>query len=311
MAQKETPSMMERLQAIDRRWIFLFIMLAVVIPLAFDLTIDEVATPEVQAIYDRIEELPPGSNVLLPFDYGPESEPELQPMADSYVRHLCRRKQKLFFMCLWATGQAQTLKTVDHVLEQEFSDYSYGRDYVMLGFRPGGQGVIQVVVSDFRTLYQSDVEGTPIDEIPIMQNVKGLKDMDLILNISGGFPGLKEWIQFGGDRTGVPVAGGVTAVQAPLLYPYYPRQLSGIMGGLKAAHQHTFGVFKRQTGEVVNVKGAQVHIMAEIASGLDVGMDRLQRDHILCRFDSVGEGSVGYCKFGIDKGPATHPRHGL
>ncbi len=238
MAQTETPSMMERLQAIDRRWIFLFIMLAVVIPLAFDLTIDEVATPEVQAIYDRIEALPPGSNVLLPFDYGPESEPELQPMADSYVRHLGRRKQKLFFMCLWPTGQAQTLKTVSQVLEQEFSDYSYGRDYVMLGFRPGGQGVIQVVVTDFRTLYQSDVEGTPIDEIPMMQNVKGLKDMDLILNISGGFPGLKEWIQFGGDRTGVPVAGGVTAVQAPLLYPYYPRQLSGIMGGLKAAAEY-------------------------------------------------------------------------
>ena len=214
--------MMERLQAIDRRWIFLFIMLAVVIPLAFDLTIDEVATPEVQAIYDRIEDLPPGSNVLLPFDYGPESEPELQPMADSYVRHLGRRKQKLFFMCLWPTGQAQTLKTVSQVLEQEFADYSYGRDYVMLGFRPGGQGVIQVVVTDFRTLYQSDVEGTPIDEIPMMRNVKGLKDMDLILNISGGFPGLKEWIQFGGDRTGVPVAGGVTAVQAPLALPLLP-----------------------------------------------------------------------------------------
>ena len=230
--------MLQRLQAIDRRWIFLFIMLAVVIPLAFDLTLDEVATPEVQAIYDRIEALPPGSNVLLPFDFGPESEPELQPMADGYVRHLCRRKQKLYFMCLWPTGQAQTLKTVDQVLEREFSDYSYGRDYVMLGFKPGGQGVIQVVVKDFRTLYQSDVKGTPIDEIPMMRNVKGIRDMDLILNVSGGYPGLKEWVQFGADRTGVPIAGGVTAVSAPLLYPYYPRQLSGIMGGLKAAAEY-------------------------------------------------------------------------
>ena len=118
MAQKEKPSMLERLQAIDRRWIFFFIMLSVVIPMAFDLTIDEVATPEVQAIYERIEELPPHSNVLLPFDFGPESEPELQPMADGYVRHLCRRKQKLYFMCLWPTGQAQTLKTVNEVLER-------------------------------------------------------------------------------------------------------------------------------------------------------------------------------------------------
>ena len=238
MANKERSLLLERLQAIDRRWIFLFIILAVVIPMAFDLTIDEVATPEVQAIYDRIEKLDPGSNVLLPFDFGPESEPELQPMADSYVRHLCRRKQKLFFMCLWPTGQSQTLKTVNEVLEQEFSHYRYGRDYVMLGFKPGGQGVIQVVVTDFRALYQSDVKGIPIDEIPMMQNIKGIKDMDLILNVSGGFPGLKEWIQFGADRTGVAIAGGVTAVQAPLLYPYYPRQLSGIMGGLKAAAEY-------------------------------------------------------------------------
>ena len=238
MAQKEKPSMLERLQTIDRRWIFFFIMLSVVIPMAFDLTIDQVATPEVQAIYERIEDLPPHSNVLLPFDFGPESEPELQPMADGFVRHLCRRKQKLYFMCLWPTGQAQTLKTVNEVLEREFSDYRYGRDYVMLGFKPGGQGVIQVVVTDFRTLYQSDVKGTPIDEIPMMQNVRGLKDMDLILNVSGGFPGLKEWVQFGADRTGVPIAGGVTAVMAPLLYPYYPGQLSGIMGGLKAAAEY-------------------------------------------------------------------------
>ena len=248
MAQRERPSMFQYLQAIDRRWIFLFIMLSVVIPLAFDLRLDEVATPEVRAIYQLIEELPPGSNVLLPFDYGPESEPELQPMADGYVRHLCQRKQKIYFMCLWPTGQAQTLKTVDQVIEREFPDYRYGQDYVMLGFKPGGQGVIQVVVADFRTLYLSDVNDTPIDEIPMMQNVKGLKDMDLILNVSGGFPGLKEWIQFGADRTGVPIAGGVTAVQAPLLYPYYPGQLSGIMGGLKAAAEYESLLIDRYSG---------------------------------------------------------------
>jgi hypothetical protein len=141
-------------------------------------------------------------------------------------------------MTLWATGQPQTLKTVNQVLQREFPDYRYGQDYVMLGYKPGNQGVIQVVVTDFRTLYQADTEGTSIDQVPMMRNVKGLKDMDLILNVSGGFPGLKEWVQFGADRTGVPIVGGVTAVQAPLLYPYYPRQLSGIMGGLKAAAEY-------------------------------------------------------------------------
>ncbi len=233
MTPTGSPTMFERLQAIDRRWIFLFIMLSVVIPLAFDLRLDEVATPEVQAIYQLIEELPPGSNVLMPFDFGPESEPELQPMADSYVRHLCQRKQKIYFMALWPMGQAQTLQTVNQVLQPEFPDYRYGQDYVMLGYKPGNQGVIQVVVTDFRTLYQSDAEGAPIDNIPMMRNVKGIKDMDLILNVSAGFPGLKEWIQFGADRTGVPIAGGVTAVQAPATLPLLPRTTQRNHGGLE------------------------------------------------------------------------------
>ena len=63
----------------------------------------------------------------------------------------------------------------------------------------------------------------------MMDGVTNLRDMDLILNISAGYPGLKEWIQFGGDPSGVAIAGGVTAVSAPLLYPYYPAQMFGIM----------------------------------------------------------------------------------
>jgi len=47
-----------------------------------------------------------------------------------------------------------------------------------------------------------------------------------------------QWIQFGGDPAGVPVAAGVTAVEAPLLYPYYPAQLLGLMGGLQGAAEY-------------------------------------------------------------------------
>ena len=56
--------------------------------------------------------------------------------------------------------------------------------------------------------------------------------------IGSGFPGVKEWVQFGGDVVGVDVGGGVTAVEAPLLYPYYPQQLKGLMGGLAGAAEY-------------------------------------------------------------------------
>jgi hypothetical protein len=113
-----------------------------------------------------------------------------------------------------------------------------GVDYVNLGYQTGGSGLINVMVNDFTKLYRTDALNTPVDLIPMMDGIERLSDMDLILDLSSGSPGIKEWVQFAGDRTGVPVAGGVTAVQAPLMYPYYPRQMFGVLGGMKAAAEY-------------------------------------------------------------------------
>ena len=231
-------SFLERMQAIDRRWIFLFIALAVIIPFAFEFGVKTPATPEVKAIYDQIEGMEDNSRVLVAFDFDPPSEPELLPMATSYVRHLALRGHRIYFMTLWPVGQQEVERVVANVLNAEFPDYEYGVDYVELGFKTGNQGVIQGLLSDFVRQYPTDVNGTPLAEIPMMEGIATLADVDLILNVSAGYPGLKEWVQFGGDPTGVPVAGGVTAVSAPLLYPYYPGQLFGLMGGLQAAAEY-------------------------------------------------------------------------
>ena len=94
------------------------------------------------------------------------------------------------------------------------------------------------ILSDFTRFYQTDVHGTTITELPMMEGINSLRDFQLIMNVSAGFPGLKEWVLFGGDPSGVPLVGGVTAVSAPLLYPYYPNQLLGLMGGLQAAAEY-------------------------------------------------------------------------
>jgi hypothetical protein len=283
------PNIFDKMQAIDRRWVFLMIALAVIIPFAFKLTFREVATPEVKAIYNLIDKLPKGSPVLLALDFDPPSEPELKPMAYAYARHLALKGHKIYMITLWPVGQNEIVDVVSEVLNKEFpphhwvkgtqkvnpwnvkaadlkklgfkgkagkdikarewlakgfkkvdnpKGYKNGRDYVKLGFKAGNQGVINTILYDFKELYTTDADSVPVNKIPMMAGIKNLKDMKLILNVSAGFPGLKEWVQFGGDTSGVPVAGGVTAVSAPLLYPYYPKQLKGLMGGLKAAAEY-------------------------------------------------------------------------
>jgi hypothetical protein len=87
-------------------------------------------------------------------------------------------------------------------------------------------------------MYPGDEHGTPLDSIPMFAEVKSAKDLDLILPIGGGQPGPKEWILFIGDPGDVPVAPGLAAVVAPLIYPYYPKQAIGLLGGVKGAAEY-------------------------------------------------------------------------
>lgn len=87
-------------------------------------------------------------------------------------------------------------------------------------------------------MFPTDVNSVPYDSIFVMDNIKSCKDLDFIVSIGGGRPGVKEWVLFVGDVTGVPMAGGVAAVVAPQLYPYYPKQLLGLLGGVKGAAEY-------------------------------------------------------------------------
>ena len=228
---------LDRLLNLDRRYIFLLIILSVVIPLILKPHFPDHPSPIVQAIYDRVDTLPQGSKILLAFDYGPDTGPELDPMGVSFIRHASLKNHKLFIMSLWPEGAGQIKKVLDSAY-LEYPDKVYGTDYVNMGYKAGGVGAINVMVSSFRTLVPQDANGTPIDDLPVMDGIETLEDFDVVISLSTGDPGLKEWILFAGDVVHVPVMGGGTAVMAPELYPYYPHQLVGLMGGLKGAAEY-------------------------------------------------------------------------
>lgn len=230
--------LVETVNTLDKRWVFLVVGAAVVISTIFRLTFPEIPTPMVRSIFDTVEGLPAGSRVLLPFDYDPGSEPELQPMADAYVRHCAEKRLQLYFIALWPLGQNMVDATVSRVLNVEYPSYQYGRDYMNFGYKSGNEGVIAVILTDIKKLYTTDAQGANIDSIPMLAGISNIRGFDLILTASAGYPGLKEWIQYAGTPGNIPVAGGCTAVQAPLLYPYYPEQMVGLMGGIKAAAEY-------------------------------------------------------------------------
>ncbi|GJM45217.1 MAG: hypothetical protein DHS20C21_20590 [Gemmatimonadota bacterium] len=235
---------LERLGTLDRRWIFLFIAVSVTIPLLLRRPAPVIPSPIVQDLYDSVEALPAGSRVVLSLDYGPSTVPENDPMAHAVTRHALKRDLKLYVMTIWATGPPLIANVMQNVIASDFPDKKYGEDFLNLGYKVGNQGLIQSLTSDFKGQYTSDIgygdefPSRPTSELEMMAPITTIADFDMVIAIGSGYPGVKEWVQFAGDPTGVPVGGGVTAVEAPLLYPYYPTQLRGLMGGLQGAAEY-------------------------------------------------------------------------
>ena len=83
-------AIIEKLAALDRRWIFLMMLLAVAIPILLKMEFPEKPSQLARDVFDEIEQLEPGDKVLLAFDYDPSSEGELGPMATSLPNKHCR-----------------------------------------------------------------------------------------------------------------------------------------------------------------------------------------------------------------------------
>ncbi len=223
---------------VERRIIFLFMGLAVSLPLIFNITFSEKATPVVRNIFNKIESLPAGSRILISFDYGPSMAPEVEPMSNAFIRHSLAKGHKVILMGLWATGQSLSATAVQDIIKPEFPDKIDGVDYINIGYKAGNQGVLNVIITDFRKMYATDVNGVNLDSVAIFKGIKSLRDMDLMISVGGGFPGVKEWVLFAADPGNIPLAGGSAAVSAPTYYPYYPRQLIGLLGGIKGAAEY-------------------------------------------------------------------------
>jgi hypothetical protein len=189
--------------------------------------------------YDLIENTPEGKVVIISFDYDPSTMTELQPMGEAMIEHAFKKGQKIIATALWPMGVQMAEQAFDKVL-RDYPDKKRGVDYVNLGYKVGGMVTIQAMGRGLKEVYPKDTRNTPYEEIPLLENTKRLKDVAWVSSLSSGVPGLKEWMMVARDSYDVPVTGGCTAVSAPGFFPYVneQKQLTGLLGGLKAASEY-------------------------------------------------------------------------
>ncbi len=125
--------MRDLLLNLDRRVVYLFVLLGIAIPMFLPVRLPVRLTDEVRGVHETIERIADagGGTVLLSFDYGPSAMPELQPMALALLRHCFRRDLKVVAMCLWPEGVGLAQQALDVAAGE--TGRVYGEDYAFLG----------------------------------------------------------------------------------------------------------------------------------------------------------------------------------
>ncbi len=227
---------MERLLSIDRRYIFVFVALAVTIPLLIKFNLPVPPTRHVKSMYNKIDSLEKGSHVLISFDYDPSSKEELQPMALALLHHCFNKDIKVIGMTLYPAGTGLAEKAMKEIGEQY--DKKNREDYAFLGFKAGSALVIINMGEDIYTAFPKDFYGNETIDMPALKDVRSLRDIDYVVNLTAG--GIyQSWIVYGKEKYNFDLGVGCTAVMGPEMYPFIQsNQLNGFMGGLKGAAEY-------------------------------------------------------------------------
>jgi hypothetical protein len=193
-------------------------------------------------------------------DYDPGAKPELVPMTKTAFRHLLGKDCKVVVTVLWNAGPGLVEATLNEVAA-EFPGKAYGVDWVNLGYKAGDDAVMVLMGQGIKNAFPRDYRGKVTADIPIMKNVRDYSSFPLLVNISAGFPGTKEWVQQVQSRFHLPMVSGCTAVSAPEYYPYLQSgQLLGLLGGMAGAAEYE----KVRSEKGLATKGMDAQSLAHI-----------------------------------------------
>ncbi len=249
------------LGSMDRRIIFLFVGLSVLLPKLVPeyFTLPIKASAHSKRVFDEINNLDNGSKVLVSFEYGPSTKPEIHPSSIALLNHLFMKDIQVYAVALWPDGNFMATEAFSEV-ENTFG-LQYGIDYVNLGYKPGGEAVVKGIASNIRMMYTADLLGNNINDIEMMQSVNKLSDFDFVFSLSAGYPGSKEWVQFGCDPHNIPMSTGCTSIQVTDIIPYVENdQIKGILSGMPGAAEYEQLVEEELHKQGIKVKPGKASI---------------------------------------------------
>ena len=227
----------DRLEKIDRRWVYLMVAIAVTIPFLIPAKFPVMITPETKMIYDYIEDIPDSSNIMLVFDYYPSTIAECEPMARAGLHHFFRKDCRIVTLSNIPLGGPTMAETVTREIAALY-DKQYGVDFVNLGYKANYVAVMQGMGQSIESIFPTDNSGTPLDSLPLMQEIENYSDIAFIYEVADNATA-DYWVAIVNAQYGTPMSVGMTAVSAPKYYAFIASgQVVGILGGMRGAAEY-------------------------------------------------------------------------
>lgn len=163
---------------LDRKIIFIllivFSFLPVIVPLGLPVPINEIT----KLSFDAIDDLSPGDLIAISFDYGGGSAAELYPQNLVMMKHALDKGLRVITVAFAIAGPDMAEICIR---ESGYESAGvYGVDYVNLGFAAGFETAMSAFASDPHSLFTADYYGTPIADLPIMDDFHSMDDLKLI-----------------------------------------------------------------------------------------------------------------------------------
>jgi len=231
----------DRMQALDRRYIYLVVALAIIIPLLIPFNSRTDTTEPTENVYKMIDSFGnnPDKAILLCVSHDASTMAELFPMEVSILRHCFERNVKVLTIC-FSPPSAPLVDYAINTAKEDFPHIKSGEHYCNFGYKPYGLflPILLGMGEDIAEAVETDAEGRKIANLKIMENIKNYDDMNLVIDFSAAAT-VFSWITYARVKFGANVAAGVTAVMAADNYPYLQSgQLIGMLAGLKGAAEY-------------------------------------------------------------------------
>jgi hypothetical protein len=113
--------------------------------------------PAATALFQQIDTLTDKDVVLIGYEWDARRISELKPLEQAVIGHLIQKRVKLILMSTDPQGTLLLFDLRDDLVQAGYE--SDGQDYILLGYKPGGDLALRSLAQDFRGVLGSDFQG--------------------------------------------------------------------------------------------------------------------------------------------------------